>query len=74
MLPLCRSAYLSTSLKSYRVYCFDDARKVVTADFIKAASDEEAIAKVEADGFGTKCEIWHGHRLVAQLEGQRRQA
>ena len=65
---------LSLPLKTYRVYCFDLAAKVVTADFVKAATDEEAIAKVEEGGFGTKCELWDGRRLVAQLEGERRQA
>ena len=63
---------MSAPLKTYRVYCFDLARKVVTADFIKAANDDEAVAKVEAAGFGTKCELWHDNRLVAQLDGEER--
>ena len=65
---------MSSPQKTYRVYCFDFVRKDVSADFVRAASDEEAIAKVEAAGFGSKCEIWDGKRLVAQLEGERRQA
>ena len=65
---------MSSPLKTYRVYCFDLSRKVVTADFIKAANDEDAIAKAEASGFGTKCELWDGNRMVAQLEAERRQA
>lgn len=60
--------------KTYRVYCYDHGLKAVTADFMAAASDEEAIAKAEVVGFGSKCEIWHGKRLVAQLEEERRQA
>ena len=63
---------MSSSLKTYRVVCFDAAQKIVLAEFIKAASDEEAIAKAEAMGFGTKCEIWDGNRLVAELESERR--
>ena len=63
---------MSSPVKTYRVYCYDGAHKVVTADWVEAASDEEAIAKAEAAGFGSKCEIWDGRRLVAQLEGQRR--
>lgn len=63
---------MSTPQIPYRVYCYDALHKVVTADFIEAASDEEAIAKAKAAGFGSKCEIWHGKRLVAQLEGERR--
>jgi hypothetical protein len=65
---------MSGTQKSYRVYCYDAVNKLVTADLIKAASDEAAIASVEADGFGTKCEIWDGNRLVARLEGERLQA
>ena len=65
---------MSPPTKSYRVYCYDAANKVVTSDFIDAASDEEAVALVEAQGFGTKCEIWDGDRLVAQLDAQRQTA
>ena len=65
---------MSDPQTTYRVYCFNAARRIVTADFILAGSDEEAIAKAEAKGFGTKCEIWDGRRLVAQLEEERRQA
>lgn len=59
---------------TYRVYCFDSSRKIVTADFVQASSDAEAISKAEAKGFGSKCEVWEGRRLVAQLDGERRQA
>ena len=65
---------MSSPVKTYRVCCFDVALGIVTADFIKAASDEEAIAKAKAAGFGSKCEIWDGHRLVAELESERRTA
>ena len=65
---------MSALPKLYRVYCFDLERKSVTADFIKAADDDEAVARVETDCLATKCEIWEGRRLVAQLEGERRQA
>lgn len=65
---------MSAPLKTYRVYCYDDAHKVVTADFIDAAGDEEAIARAKAAGFGSKCEIWDERRLVAQLEDERRTA
>ena len=59
---------MSSPLKTYRVICFDAALKIVSADFLKAVNDEEAIAIAEAAGFGTKCEIWEGHRLVARLQ------
>ena len=65
---------MSSPLNVYRVYSFDLARKTVSADFIKAADDNAAIAAVEAEATGSKCEIWLGRRLVAQIEGERRQA
>lgn len=65
---------MSRPLKTYRLYFYDDARQIVTADLIEAASDEEAIAKAQAAVFGSKCELWEDKRLVAQLECERRQA
>ena len=65
---------MSAPLNVYRVYSYDLARKTVAADFIKAADDDAAIAAVEAEGSASKCEIWLGRRLVAQIEGERRQA
>ena len=64
----------SSPMKTYRVYCYDGRHKILTADWLVAASDEEAIAKAEAKGFGSKCEIWDGRRLVAELEDRRQQA
>lgn len=65
---------MTAPLKTYRVCCFDGVRKIVTADLIEAGSDEAAIAKAEAQGFGSKCEIWDGGRLVATLERDGRTA
>jgi hypothetical protein len=58
----------------YRVYCYDAAHKIVSGDWLEAASDEEAVAKATEAGFGNKCEVWHGERLVAQLADERRKA
>ncbi|HEY7007120.1 MAG TPA: hypothetical protein VH392_11650 [Sphingomicrobium sp.] len=57
--------------KTYRVYRFDGALMSVTSDIIKVACDEEAIAAAKASGLESKCEIWDGNRLVAQLDGER---
>lgn len=65
---------MSADLKTYRVYCYDARQKILTVDEIKAPGDAEAIALAEAAGFGSKCELWHGKRLVAKLEAERRQA
>ena len=65
---------MTSPQKIYRVYCFDAARHVVRVDEIEASSDEQAIAMAEEAGFGTKCELWDGRRLVAQLQEERLQA
>ena len=65
---------MTSSQKIYRIYCFDAARHVVSVDEIKASSDEQAIAMTEEAGFGTKCELWDGRRMVAQLQDERREA
>ena len=50
--------------KTYRLCRFDGALHDVSADWIEATSDEEAIAKAgSADG--TRWELWDGRRLVA---------
>lgn len=64
---------MSALHKTYRVYCYDGVHKIVSVELIEAASDEEAIAQAQAAGFGSKCEIWDGRRLVAQLEDERRE-
>ena len=60
--------------KTYRLCTFDGARMVLPADFIEAATDEEALAKARAADFGNKAELWEGRRLVAALDSEQRQA
>ena len=59
---------MSRPPKIYKIYCYDVAQKSVTADFIKAAHDGEAIELAETGCTATKCEIWDGRRLVAQID------
>ena len=65
---------MSTPATVYRLYSFDSARRIVSADWLKADDDADAVAKAEAAGFGCKAEVWDGKRLVAQLEATRLQA
>lgn len=58
---------MASCFQTYRVYCFDALHMVLTSDFIEAASDEEAIAAGEEAGYGSRCEIWQGRQLVAEL-------
>ena len=62
---------MSDPLSAYKIYVYDAARMNVSAESIDAGSDEEAIALVEAMGFGSKCEIWNGRDLIAMLEAER---
>jgi hypothetical protein len=64
---------MSSPLQTYRIYCFDSVHEMLTSDLIEAASDEDAIAGAEEAGYGSRCEIWQGRRLVAEL-GERKQA
>ena len=56
----------------YRLYCFDGAGKVWAADWLQAASDEDAIQAAHQMDFVVKCELWEGKRLVATIEPQLR--
>lgn len=53
---------------TYRIYRFDAERRILTADWLRAVDDADAIARAHATGFGSKCELWDGRRMVAQLE------
>lgn len=63
---------MSSPTKTYRVYCYDDVHKILSGDWLEAASDEEALAKAHAKGFCTQWEVWDGNRLVAQVGEKRR--
>lgn len=65
---------MSALPRTYRIYSFDIDRRQVSADFLHAVDDEEVIGKAQLAGFGSKCEIWDGKRLVAQLETERSRA
>ena len=65
---------MSDPQKIYRAYRYDGVHQALSNELIEAASDEEAIRQAEAMGLGTKCEIWDGNRLVAELGTERRSA
>ena len=55
-------------MADYRLYCFDGAGTVWAADWMEAASDEEAILAARSLNTGVKCEVWQGRRFVATIE------
>ncbi|WP_308517543.1 hypothetical protein [Sphingomonas flavescens] len=62
---------MSQPKNTYKIYRYDAASMNVSADSVEASNHEEAIALVEAMGFGSKCEIWDGRDLVATLNAER---
>ncbi len=62
------------ALETYRYYCLDSAGHLHSAEWFEAASDEAAVARVEAAHPDALCEIWQGPRLVSKLSPQRLQA
>lgn len=53
--------------ESYRYYCLDGIGHLHGTEWFSAASDEDAVAQVQAKHPDGKFEIWQGQRLVAQL-------
>ena len=55
------------SSETYRYYCLDGIGHLYGADWFEAASDEDAIRKIEAKHPDALCEIWQRNRLVARV-------
>jgi len=55
-------------LVQYRLYRLDGAGNISGADWLKAASDEDAIRQVRERKLPFNSEIWDRNRLVAQIE------
>jgi hypothetical protein len=58
-------------MPNYRVYCYDGAGKVWVADWIEAATDEDALAEARTMHVGVKCEVWQRDRLIGTIETPR---
>ena len=54
-------------MKSYRIYCFDGASKIVRAEWLDAGDDADAVnAAKQVDGC-VRIEVWDRDRLVARV-------
>lgn len=55
-------------MKDYRLYCFDGASRITAAEWINAASDDDAVdaAKVMMNGC-FRAEVWERDRLVGRI-------
>jgi len=60
--------------KDYRYYRLDGTGRLHEPAKFAADSDEDAVAQIETKHPDSKCEIWHGNRLVATTSPVRRSA
>ena len=60
--------------ENYRYYCLDGMGHLHEAEWFYAATDEDAVAVIQAKHPDSKCEIWQDNRLVASVSPVRRQA
>ena len=51
----------------YRLYRFDGSSSVVSADWVEAANDAEALLAAKADQGGVTREVWNRDRLVGRI-------
>jgi hypothetical protein len=56
-----------SALPSYRLYRLDGARKIITADWIEAESDQHALEEAKNRAVEGPHELWERGRLVARL-------
>ena len=56
-------------MPSYRLYSLDGAGRIMAADWLKADSDEAAIAAARVRSTALHYELWQGQRFVARVDG-----
>jgi len=56
-----------SDMATYILYCLDGAGKITRSDPLEAENDEQALAKAEALGLSTECELWLRDRLVGRV-------
>jgi hypothetical protein len=50
----------------YRVYCFDGASRIVSADWIEAVNDAEALQIAVSRFDCPRVEVWHRDRFAGR--------
>ena len=56
-------------MENYRFFCLDKAGMDVASEWIKAGSDDEAIAFARHQGrHSAKCELWLRNRLALSFQ------
>jgi hypothetical protein len=59
-------------MPTYRLYCLDGAGKMANAEWIDAASDEDAFTKARGKKLSFPCELWEQSRFVGVVTAQAR--
>ena len=55
-------------MTAYRLYCLGDRDEIIASHWVKAPTDEEALEMVKKEHPNSRCELWHGKRLIAEVE------
>ena len=55
-------------LPSYRLYCFDGAGKITSAEWLQAIDDDDAAKQAHQRKLGVVAEVWDRSRFVARVE------
>ena len=58
-------------MADYRVYCFDGAGRMESAEIIQAENDTEALAVAWTMNKAINCEVWDQNRFVGRLPASR---
>ncbi len=53
------------ALPSYRLYRLDGAGNIMTADWLEAAADDDALTQAHERVDGSRFELWDGDRLIS---------
>ena len=67
MLPRPRLKGACCALTNYRLYRLDGAGKIIGADWIEAAADEDARREAQQRANSDKFELWDKDRLVGRF-------
>jgi hypothetical protein len=61
-----RRTSLGVALPSYRLYRLDGAGKIISADWLEAETDEDALVQAQDLSGGRQFELWDRDRLISR--------
>lgn len=54
-------------MKTYRVYCFDGASRIMGVEIVQATNDAVAVQTAKRLNNGIRREVWDRERLIARI-------